>query len=203
MKTLRHIGLSMNYQKAIEYIIDRLRNELPANLNYHSPEHTLSVINAAEKLGDRQGISAHEMHLLQTACAYHDSGFLNTYKNHEEEGCRIVAKVLPGFGYREDDIKIIQGMIMATKVPQQPKTDLEKIICDADLVYLGGDNYELISGTLHKELELNGIDLDERQWLDMQINFLESHSYWTDYYIDRLSPNKSLVLKKLKAKRAS
>lgn len=193
----------MDYQKAIEYIIARLRQELPDKLKYHSPEHTLSVIRAAEKLGERHGISLHEMQLLLTAAAYHDSGFLNIYRNHEEESCRIVEKLLPDFGFKKDDIEIIKGMIMATKVPQKPHTLLEKIICDADLVYLGGDNYDSISTTLHKELTLNGIDLDEDQWLEMQINFLESHNYWTEYYLNRLAPNKKSVLDRLKSKKAS
>lgn len=203
MKTLTDFRLSMDYQKAIDYIIDRLRDELPARLKYHSVEHTLSVIKAAEKLGERHGISLRDMKLLLTACAYHDSGFLRTYKNHEAEGCKFVEEVLPQYGYSQEDIERIKGMIMATKVPQQPHTLLEKIICDADLVYLGGDNYDRISKTLHKELSLNGIDLDEEKWLEMQINFLESHNYWTGHYISRLTPNKNHVLEKLKAKRAS
>jgi uncharacterized protein len=193
----------MDYQKAIEYIIARLRQELPDRLKYHSPEHTISVIRAAEKLGERHGISLHEMQLLLTAAAYHDSGFLKTYRNHEEESCRIAEKVLPDFGFKKEDIEVIKGMIMATKVPQKPHTLLEKIICDADLVYLGGDNYDSISTTLHKELTLNGIELDEDQWLDMQINFLESHNYWTEYYLNRLAPNKKNVLDRLKSKKAS
>ena len=193
----------MDYQKAIEYIIARLRQELPANLKYHSPEHTLSVVRSAEQLGERHGISLHEMQLLLTAAAYHDSGFLRTYRNHEEVGCKIVEEILPDFGYKPEDIDIIKGMIMATKVPQKPNTLLEKIICDADLVYLGGDNYDNISRTLHKELTLNGINLDEDQWLDMQINFLESHNYWTEHYLNRLSPNKKNVLDRLKSRKAS
>lgn len=203
MKTLKYLWLSMNYQKAVEHILSRLKAELPANLKYHSPDHTISVIKAAEKLGERHGISAHEMQLLVTASAYHDSGFLRTYKNHEEESCRIAQETLPQFGYSEEDITQIKGMIMATKVPQQPHNLLEKIICDADLFYLGGDNYERISQTLHNELKLNGLDLNEDQWLDMQINFLESHNYWTDFYLERLSANKKSVLSRLKSRKAS
>jgi len=116
---------------------------------------------------------------------------------------KFAEKELPDFGFNKEDIEIIKGMIMATKVPQKPHTLLEKIICDADLVYLGGDNYDSISTTLHKELTLNGIDLDEDQWLDMQINFLESHNYWTEYYLNRLAPNKKSVLDRLKSRKAS
>lgn len=193
----------MEYQKAIEHIISRLRDELPGTLRYHSPEHTLSVMESSEKLAERHGISLHEMKLLVTASAYHDSGFLRKYRNHELVSCEIADDTLPDFGFTAADIELIKGMIMATKVPQQPHTLLEKIICDADLVYLGGDNYTEISKTLHTELGLNGIDLDESQWLDMQINFLESHHYWTDHYTERLTPNKQIVLEGLKKKRAS
>ncbi|MDA0973125.1 MAG: hypothetical protein O2867_05255 [Bacteroidetes bacterium] len=41
---------------------------------------------------------------------------------------------------------------MATKVPQEPKDHLARILCDADLDYLGGDDYDEIAGGLYQEL---------------------------------------------------
>ena len=193
----------MDYEKAIDYILTRLRQELPSKLKYHSPEHTLSVIEAARQLGELHGISDQELGLLLTAAAYHDSGFLTGYKNHEEESCKIAGEFLPGFGFENDHIEIIKGMIRATRIPQKPETLLEKIICDADLEYLGGDNYDSISSRLHEELSLNGIELDEDEWLDMQIGFLESHNYWTEFSLNRLSTKKTNVLERLKSRRAS
>ena len=45
------------------------------------------------------------------------------------------------YGYSENHIKIVKGLINATRVSQNPKNHLEKILCDADLDYLGRSDY--------------------------------------------------------------
>ncbi len=190
----------MEQEKAIDHIIHKLRNELPSKLKYHSLYHTLEVMESAKKIGKAEGINKREEELLLTAAAYHDSGFLRTYKNHEEASCRIAAENLPRFGYSPAEISDIQNMIMATKVPQNPKDHLSRILCDADLDYLGGSQYDEISVHLYNEMVLEGIDIDPARWLDIQINFLEVHHYWTDYGKRELAPQKARVLKQLKMK---
>ena len=70
-------------------------------------------------------------------------------------------------------------MILATKIPQTPKNILEQIICDADLDYLGRDDYEKNSNFLLQELKLKN-DVTELEWLKIQVNFLEKHTYFTN-----------------------
>jgi hypothetical protein len=94
-------------------------------------------------------------------------------------------------------------MIRATRIPQQPQNHLEKILSDADLHYLGGDNYDEISSRLYEEMVLHGFDLDERKWLDVQINFLEKHHYWTTYSVSNQAPAKKQVLSRLLAEKQS
>lgn len=188
----------MNYKKAIDHILDRLQHELPDNLRYHSLGHTLGVLQSSRYLADKEGITPDELKILATAAAYHDSGFIHTYKNHEEEGCRIVSDTLPEFGFSQDQIERINRMIMATKIPQNPETHLGKILCDADLDYLGGDSYGEISRSLYDELGLNGVEMSQDEWRDVQIRFLESHHYWTEFGVRVLTPRKREVLEKLK-----
>ena len=69
-------------------------------------------------------------------------------------------------------------MIMATKMPQSPKNHFEQIICDADLDYLGRNDFEDISSNLLKELEINQ-KITNFNWLQIQEKFLKSHSYFT------------------------
>ena len=189
----------MKHQSAIDFIINKMRTDIPSRLKYHSLDHTLAVMKSVQNSATRAGISETDMKLLLTAAAYHDSGFLVSYRNHEEEGCKLVRKHLPKFDFSEKQIEIICGIIMATKVPQKPKNRLEKLLCDADLEYLGGEDYFTISKRLYDELILNGHSLSEEQWLNIQINFLEEHNYWTDWAVTNLAPNKKKVLDSLKS----
>lgn len=79
--------------------------------------------------------------LLKISALYHDVGFLTIYTGHEEISCEVVSHELYDFGFSKEQVDIICGMIRATKVPQQPQTKLEEIICDADLDYLGRDDF--------------------------------------------------------------
>lgn len=171
----------MNLEAAEEFIIDELSRKLPENLYYHGLHHSLDVTRAALILASQEGITDQEsLVLLKTAALYHDSGFMKIYQNHEEAGCDIVKNVLPDFGYTSVQIDSICSMIMATKLPQNPNTHLEKILCDADLDYLGRDDYERIAHTLFQELSARNLISDSESWNAMQVKFLRSHCYWTE-----------------------
>ena len=187
----------MKSEAAIKHILKRLENELPSNLIYHAIDHTRYVMDVAKVIGQEEGIGEHDMALLLTAAAYHDVGFTKGYSGHEEVGCTIAEQELKQFEYSEEDILIIQNMILATKVPQVAHTHLEKILCDADLEYLGGEDYERISRGLFEELNLNGFSLDEDQWLDLQINFLQEHHYWTTFCLNKKQERKQRTLRAL------
>lgn len=170
----------MQIEKAEQYVIGQLESRLDRTLFYHGIHHTIDVVNAAAEIAALEGITdAESLALLRTAAFYHDSGFMTTYQGHEEAGCALAREVLPGFGYNERQIETICGMVMATKIPQSPKTALEEIICDADLDYLGRDDFEPIAATLFEELKVRDMVEDIPAWDSVQVRFLEAHSYWT------------------------
>lgn len=168
-----------NYKEVEDHIIGKLKKELPKDLYYHGIHHTLDVLKSAQVIGKDEKISEEEMNLLKVAVLYHDSGFTKVYRNHEAVACDMAREDLPKFGFSEKDIDIICGMIMATKIPQLPNTQLEKIIADADLEYLGTDDFDKIGRTLYEEIKIY-LDVEsERQWNIIQMNFLKSHTYFT------------------------
>ena len=128
---------------------------------------------------------------------FHDSGFITQSKNHEELSCEIVREALPDFNYTHEEIDSICGMIMATKIPQSPTNLLEQIIADADLDYLGREDYWEISNNLFKEISFFGI-FTENDWLQLQINFLEKHRYFTHTAITTREAKKQETLGILK-----
>ena len=159
--------------------MDKLAKELPAELTYHSLSHIEDVYDAAKLLAREEGISDDDTLLLLTAVLFHDSGFTRQQKDHELISCEIARQYLPEYGYTLQQITRIEGMIMATQVPQTPHNLLEQIICDADLDYLGRDDFYTIGNRLFEELKTGGIVQTSDDWDRLQVRFLEKHSYFT------------------------
>ena len=93
----------------------------------------------------------------------------------------MAREILPKYGLNENQLDIISKMILATRVPQSPVTHLEKILCDADLDYLGREDFYSIGGQLLEELKAEGVVETLREWNIMQKAFLESHRFHTDF----------------------
>jgi len=188
----------MDYHAAKAYILDKLERELADHLTYHGLHHTLDVLYTTEELCYLERISPYDSLLLKTAALFHDSGFTISTSEHEDFGCRIARHYLPRFGYTQREIELICGMIMSTKIPQSPRNYLEKIICDADLDYLGRDDFYDIGATLFEELKASRFLQNEQDWNRLQVNFLEQHRFFTSTNRRRRSPRKRKYLKELK-----
>ena len=190
----------MQFKKAGQFIMNKLSKELPNHLSYHSVEHINDVYTAAKQLGKQENLSPYEIKLVLTAAWYHDAGFLKGAKNHEEESCRIATEALPQFGYTPQEIDRICGMIMATKLPQSPKNHLEEVLADADLDYLGRDDFFTIGNKLFTELSVFGFLNTEEEWNSLQVRFLESHHYFTQTALALRQNKKQEHLMQVKAK---
>lgn len=190
----------MTIRKLKEFISDKLRQELPAKLSYHGLHHTLDVLDVCNQYIRRLNIKPKDAYLLRTAALIHDVGILWTYNGHEEEGVRYANEILPQYGYNKKDLEKISGMIRATKIPQQPKTQLEKIICDADLDYLGTDQFNSIGNTLKKEFIAYKVISNNEEWDRLQVNFLSKHHYHTQFAKKNREPKKQIFLNEIRKK---
>ena len=190
----------MQFKKAIDFILNRLVNELPQHLSYHNMHHAWDVYTAAAMIGKQEGISVMDTKLLLTAASYHDAGFLKAAVGHEEESCRIAANTLPAFGYKSAEIEKICGLIRATKIPQFPKNHLEETLADADLDYLGRDDFFSTGHLLFNEMLLSGVVNNEEEWNRVQVRFMESHHYFTQTSVNLRSAKKEQHFKQVKAK---
>ncbi len=112
-----------DFTQARDYALDRLASELSAHLTYHSLHHTRDdVLPAALRLAAAGGVTDEDTLCLATAAAYHDTGFLYSYAEHEAHGIALARAVLPGFSYNTNQIDTIAALIAATKMPQRPAT---------------------------------------------------------------------------------
>ncbi|MCF6185491.1 MAG: HD domain-containing protein, partial [Bacteroidales bacterium] len=152
-----------------------------------------------EIIGYGEGVNEEEMLLLKTAALFHDFGQIAGAVDHEERGCKIAAKILHDFGYDKEQIETIQGIIMATKLPPQPKTLLQKIIADADLDYLGRRDMIPVSDALYQELKVQGLIGSFNDWNKLQVKFLSVHQYFTKTARQMRTVNKEVQIERIKS----
>jgi uncharacterized protein len=167
-------------EQACAYALGRLAHELSPKLHFHSLTHTRDdVVPAALRLAAQLDLGCEDTQLLRTAACYHDIGFIERRDGHEDVSARIAAATLPNFGYGTDQVAYVVGMIMATKLPQQPTNLLEQIMADADLDSLGRADFFIRNQALRDELAAFDQLMSDRVWYRNQLNFLRSHHYWT------------------------
>lgn len=184
-------------------VMSNLENNLPPWLYYHSPDHTKYVLEKAIFLAEQEEVSGRELFLIKVAALYHDLGFVKGREEHERKSCEMAAAELPEFDITPEEIQRICGMIMATKIPQQPKNLSEKILADADLEYLGTDSFYEVSERLFMELRHDRPQLSRQEWNEIQVKFLSIHSYHTSYCKKYCEDIKAMHLADLKARIAS
>lgn len=180
------------------FVIDMLKKKIPAAYTYHNYAHTLYVQEKSVELAVQEKLDEKEMYLLNIAALWHDTGYVNVYKGHEEESCALAMEYLPGFGLNEKETDSICRMIMATKIPQTAYSLAEKILADADLAYLGTTHAAEIADDLFKELNFIQPALTRRDWHAQQIQFLTTHQYFTGFYKEYYEPVKQAYLLQLK-----
>jgi len=195
-----HHYSKINYYKAERFILAKLNKELSPKLHYHSFDHSRDVTRQAERIAIGEGITDEDLFLLKSAASYHDAGFVEQYEKNEPIGARMAAEILPKFGYTEAHIQRIKELIYVTSVPHKPKNKLEEIICDADLDYLGRDDFHEIADRLRRELREHGKIDSDRKWDEMQVSFLSQHRYFTKTSIDTRLKKKLQNLEEIKQK---
>jgi len=175
-------------------ILNELKVKLAPYLSYHSYEHIIDVANVCDNYIRLYKIDDDMAKLIRIAAISHDFGYTISSIDHEERSIILIEPMLRSV-LTKKEIDLVNGMIRATKIPQQPKTLYDKILADADLDYLGRDDYNKLSKNLLQELLHFGVINTEREWLDLQIKFLENHEYHTLY---AKWNRRRLKLKKLK-----
>ncbi|MBN1262400.1 MAG: phosphohydrolase [Anaerolineae bacterium] len=193
-------ALTPDFARAQAYVFRRLSEELPDDLFYHAAHHTRDdVMLAAERLAALADLSRPEKLLLRTAALYHDLGFIERFERNEPVAVRIAEETLPGFGYTPAQIAAIGGMIMATQMPQSPRSLPAALLCDADLDSLGRDDFMATSHCLWVELLAHGQRSTLEEWYDTQVAFLTGHTYFTAQARMLRGPGKAANIRRVTA----
>ena len=185
-----------------QYIRDLFRDELSNSIKYHDANHTLhptkGVVAAANRIAISEGVSEDDRELLVAAAYFHDTGFIRAYEKNEPIAARMAGRILKLIGYKSNEIKKIQGMILSTDLDREPKTHVEKILCDADLDNLGREDFLRLNGRLREGRGARGVDVsDDVKWYRGTLGLIENHQYYTQSQKKLRKKGKQKNLKRL------
>jgi predicted metal-dependent HD superfamily phosphohydrolase len=171
-------------------------------LLYHNIHHTREVVSAVITISGYYRLSEEERFPIEVAAWFHDLAYTFTGpENHERLSAGMAREYLVEKGVSEDIIAEVEGCILATKVPQQASSLKEKIMADADLFHLGKYSFQEKSDLLRQETELlTGKAFSGTEWRANTLQFMEGHSYFTEFARQELEPNKQGFFKSLKEK---
>lgn len=167
-------------QEAEVFVVDYLDRNLSDDYTFHNSEHTRQVVKAIREICNGFDLTEHERELLELAGWFHDTGYVKGKEEHEKSGCKLARIFMDDYDYSEEDVEKVHQLIMATCMDASPNNLLEEIISDADLSHLGKDTYWDLTGKLRMELTLTrNIVLSEQEWVEKELDFMESHQYHT------------------------
>ncbi|MBN9297139.1 MAG: HD domain-containing protein [Filimonas sp.] len=194
----------MNYQdilqKAESYVRMFILNHPNDKIFYHTQDHVNAVVKAATNIANHYHLNDTDFFIVICAAYFHDIGYYNGENalGHEQRGADLATTFLQENNVPGEIIEQVQGCILATRMPQQPKSLVEKIICDADLFHLGTDDFEANNKLMHKEVDAwKGLHISKEHWRAGTIMLMQQHHYQTDYGQLLLTKTKEAHLQKL------
>ena len=136
--------------------------------------------------------------MLITAAYFHDTGYIREYDKNEPIAARMAGRILKLIGYKPKEIEKIQKMILSTDLDREPKTHVEKILCDADLDNLGREDFLRLDGRLREGRGARGVDVsDDVKWYSGTLELRKNHQYYTQSQKKLRETGKQKNIKKL------
>jgi len=164
------------------YIIKLLVSELSHQYLYHGIHHTFEVVNYSKVIGQNSGLKDEQLEDLLLSAWFHDVGFVEAYKDHEQKSVFAAESFLSNLNLSKERLSRISNCILATKLEAKPNNLLEQIICDADTAHVGLGIYIVKQELLRMELEsLTNHTFDDLEWAIENYNFLTNHIFYTEY----------------------
>lgn len=189
---------------ARNYVTDLFTHQLDPRFVFHNQDHTEDVADACSRMADYYHLSDDDRFVLLLAAWFHDTGYTSGQaEGHEDVSIRLASDFLHQKNVEEAVIQRVVSAIQATRMPQSPLSQVEKILCDADLMHLATEDFKARNQLLKQEREnLLGDKISKKDWRKNNVQFLDSHKYFTDYGQQLLEPKKQENANNLKKKKA-
>ena len=160
-------------------VFEEILKNLPESLHFHNLDYARKVYDQSFLLCRSEEIEQEERLLVRTAALMLFTGVIQDYHHFENRSTVICREILPDFSYSEVQIDRICNLIMATKMPFNPVNQLEKILIDARMEYLGRPDYTENIKLLYKELRETGSKINGQQFKKQQLELLYEFQFFT------------------------
>ena len=166
---------------------------------FHNFQHTQDVVNAVNVIGHHTNLTSEELESAFVAAWLHDIGYEQGSKNHEQISAEKAKQLMESLGAPHKKIVEVEEAILATRMPQQPKTIVSQVLCDADLYHLATEKCQEKANMLREEWKVTGTkEMTNEEWVQVNIKFMEEHHYHTPYGQAVLEQGKQKNIKMLK-----
>ncbi|HLO90386.1 MAG: HD domain-containing protein [Chloroflexota bacterium] len=169
----------MDIEGLSQFICKKMEEQLPPFVIYHGVDHTYDVHSSVLRLAHLEQLDEYNTNLIRAAAWLHDTGIIVKFEDHEIISANFAEEYLPDYGFTPSEIVQVKHMILATQLPQIANNLNEKILCDADLDYLGRNDFFIIGQKLRLEWLLIGNNISLFDWYKLQMEFLKNHHYFT------------------------
>jgi hypothetical protein len=159
-------------------------------LFYHNLAHTVRLLDAVDKINTHYKLDDKNYFIVCASGWLYDLEIIDSGSG-EIKSAELTEGVLKSLEINKDEIEGIKNCISATKIPQQPITLNEKIICDALSFYIGSVHFPEYSKLMRRETEaFTNEKIKGSSWRFRTISLLEKHQFHTEFCQALLNKNK-------------
>ena len=141
-------------QKAENFVMGLFEKNKQEALLFHNLEHTRSVVARAKEIASQYELSEKDQAILYISAWFHDTGHLFVEPAmHEVKSIELMKTFFAGQATNEEEdlLSPVEKCILATRIPGNPKTLPEQIICDADTYHVCTKDFKDLNKRLRKE----------------------------------------------------
>lgn len=165
-------------EKSEAYVQETLASGLKPGIVFHDFRHANQVRKAVLTLSFDARLSKKDSHLLEISALFHDIGYIDGQKDHEFRGAGMAADFLEAQGMNEDDVDRVVLLIRSTQMDSELLDPLAIYLRDADLSYLGREDFWERVALFRKEIESSTTEaFSDREWWDFNLKFFNRHQY--------------------------
>lgn len=168
--------------EAAAFVYNTYKEKLPESILFHTYQHTVDVTAAAEKIVGKSTLDERSQVLVMLAAWFHDTGYVESYEDHAEASVRIAAAFLEPRSLSDEDTEEVAAMIRYVHSGEEPRTQEEAVLHDANYSFAGDKLFFDRSSRLRMEWERTlGCIFTDREWAERQLAYLTSIRFYTQY----------------------